>query len=281
MAEDQFFTIHPRKGTDSILDKAMTPAYRPYRDYRLSQIRRGKTTHSKGGGLIPTIDKNILVGPDAIEIPDREDYTTKSKASTRFSANTRHDRLPFGAGHHHLFLGHPSRDLRRGFRRPKRQMDRRTSSTPPEFNPRALPRLPAIGEDIALWASQCSTSKKEHSFNPKRPGIVKTRFLNDEERDALIKKNPAYGHIICRCEEISEGEIIDAIHSPIPARPPSMASSAGSEREWDAAKAASASRASSLCSPKKSQRDIYRHCKKRRRQTFLWLNQGGQINDRL
>jgi glycerol-3-phosphate dehydrogenase len=44
-----------------------------------------KKTHSKGGGLIPTIDKNILVGPDAIEIPDREDYTTSKKASIRSS----------------------------------------------------------------------------------------------------------------------------------------------------------------------------------------------------
>jgi len=57
---------------------------------------------------------------------------------------------------------------------------------------------------------------KKENFNPKRPGIVKTRLLSLEERDALIKKNPAYGHIVCRCEEISEGEIIDAIHSLIP-----------------------------------------------------------------
>ena len=41
--------------------------------------------------------------------------------------------------------------------------------------------------------------------------------LSFEEKQKVIKENPDYGVIICRCEEISKGEIIDAIHSPIPA----------------------------------------------------------------
>ena len=39
--------------------------------------------------------------------------------------------------------------------------------------------------------------------------------MTKEEQDELIKKNPKYGHIICRCESITEGEILDAIHSPV------------------------------------------------------------------
>jgi glycerol-3-phosphate dehydrogenase len=39
-----------------------------------------------------------------------------------------------------------------------------------------------------------------------------------EERNALIKENPAYGQIICRCESVSEGEILDAIHRPLGAK---------------------------------------------------------------
>ena len=39
-----------------------------------------------------------------------------------------------------------------------------------------------------------------------------------EERNVLIKENPAYGNIICRCEMISEGELLDAIHRPLGAR---------------------------------------------------------------
>jgi glycerol-3-phosphate dehydrogenase len=75
---------------------------------------------------------------------------------------------------------------------------------------------PAIGEDIALWAAEMLKADLKDHFVATRKGVVKTRFLSNEERNALIKKNPAYGHIVCRCEEISEGEIIDAIHSIIP-----------------------------------------------------------------
>ena len=39
-----------------------------------------------------------------------------------------------------------------------------------------------------------------------------------EERNALIKKQPAYGNIICRCEMVTEGEILDAIHRPLGAK---------------------------------------------------------------
>ena len=42
--------------------------------------------------------------------------------------------------------------------------------------------------------------------------------MSVEERNELIKKNPAYGQIICRCESVSEGEILDAIHRPLGAR---------------------------------------------------------------
>ena len=46
---------------------------------------------------------------------------------------------------------------------------------------------------------------KNPNFNPVRKGIVKAARLNTEERAELIRKNPAYGAIVCRCETISEG----------------------------------------------------------------------------
>ena len=47
--------------------------------------------------------------------------------------------------------------------------------------------------------------------------VVRFREMNHEERTALIKEHPEYGKIICRCETVTEGEIIDAVHRPIPA----------------------------------------------------------------
>ena len=40
--------------------------------------------------------------------------------------------------------------------------------------------------------------------------------MSREQQDQLIRKNPAYGRVICRCETITEGEILEAIHSPVP-----------------------------------------------------------------
>ena len=55
-------------------------------------------------------------------------------------------------------------------------------------------------------------------FNPVRKGILDPSELSLEDRNQLIKENPAYGNIICRCEMITEGEILDAIHRPLGAR---------------------------------------------------------------
>jgi glycerol-3-phosphate dehydrogenase len=218
MADDQFFTIHPRKGTDTILDKAMTPALAHTAITVYPKLGEVKRTHSKGGGLIPTIDKNILVGPDAIEEPDREDFSTNQASLDKI----------FGK-HKHTIEALSERDIITYF------SGTRAATYEEDFIVRegkwtdniihaagiqspGLTASPAIGEDVAQWAAELLNVKAKASWDPIRPGIVKTRFLNDEERDALIKKDPAYGHIICRCEEISEGEIIAAIHSPIPPR---------------------------------------------------------------
>ena len=55
-------------------------------------------------------------------------------------------------------------------------------------------------------------------FIEKRKGITKFMSLSNEEKNKLIKENHLYGHIICRCEKITEGEIVEAIKSPIGAK---------------------------------------------------------------
>ncbi len=56
------------------------------------------------------------------------------------------------------------------------------------------------------------------NFKPVNKPRVHFHLLSYKERSKLIKKNPLYGRIVCRCEEVTEGEIVDAIHSPIPAK---------------------------------------------------------------
>ena len=57
--------------------------------------------------------------------------------------------------------------------------------------------------------------EKNKHYNPLRKGIPQLYLLKESERNQLIHKNPDYGEIVCRCEEISRGEILDALNSPI------------------------------------------------------------------
>lgn len=58
----------------------------------------------------------------------------------------------------------------------------------------------------------------KENFILTRKGIVRFHELSREEQDEIVKENPAYGRVICRCETITEGEILDAIHRPLGAR---------------------------------------------------------------
>jgi glycerol-3-phosphate dehydrogenase len=53
-------------------------------------------------------------------------------------------------------------------------------------------------------------------FNPVRKRIPHIAAMNDEERAAMIRQNSDYGIILCRCEEVSKGEIIDSLRRPVP-----------------------------------------------------------------
>ena len=85
-----------------------------------------------------------------------------------------------------------------------RRRTHRASLMQPESSLR-LSCAPAIGEYPAGMIEEKAGFGKNPNFNPIRKGIVKAARLNTEERAELIRKNPAYGAIVCRCETISEG----------------------------------------------------------------------------
>ena len=81
-----------------------------------------------------------------------------------------------------------------------------------------LSSAPAIGVMIAKEVATKLSLSENKNFNGKRKGILNPATLSMEERNELIKKNPAYGQIICRCESISKGEMLDAINRTLGAR---------------------------------------------------------------
>jgi glycerol-3-phosphate dehydrogenase len=78
-----------------------------------------------------------------------------------------------------------------------------------------LTSAPAIGVRIASQVAEKLNAAMKADFKAKRKGIVHLAELDFETRAEMIRENPLYGRIVCRCEQISEGEIVDAIHRPV------------------------------------------------------------------
>ena len=77
---------------------------------------------------------------------------------------------------------------------------------------------PAIGERVAALLQKEMDLKKKDHFISARKGHLNPNALSFAERNALIRKQPAYGNIICRCEMISKGEILEAVRRPLGAK---------------------------------------------------------------
>ena len=84
MAGDRFFSIHPRRGTNSILDKKTGKRFSAIASV-VGASTPGKT-HTKGGGILHTVHDNLLVGPDAVETYERENTATNPDSIERVFA---------------------------------------------------------------------------------------------------------------------------------------------------------------------------------------------------
>jgi glycerol-3-phosphate dehydrogenase len=81
-----------------------------------------------------------------------------------------------------------------------------------------LAAAPAIGEALSKEISEKLSLVKKENFISTRKGVTRFESLSKEDKEKIIKENPAYGNIVCRCETITEGEIIDAINRPLGAK---------------------------------------------------------------
>ena len=217
MAGDRFYSIHPRRGTNSILDKSaasMTDAVVSVKLFKKSR------NHTKGGGVLHTVDDNILVGPNAVETWEKENFATEqvsidevfSKQKNTIEALSQKDIITY-------FTGVRAAAFEEDFIIEKGRETKNLIHCAGIQSP-GLTTAPAVALDIEKMAVEMLREEmpveKNQNFNPVRKGIPRVRELSLEERNKLIEKNPDYGVIVCRCEEISKGEIIDALHSPVP-----------------------------------------------------------------
>ena len=214
LAGDRFFTIHPRRGTNSILDRKMGARY-----HTIASIIGAKSpgkTHTKGGGILHTAHHNLLVGPDAVETWERENTETTPDSIER-QFNKQRMTLPELSERQIITYF-------TGVRAPTYEEDyiiergRKTSNIfhVAGIQSPGLTTAPAVAEDVAAEAvKMLGGAQKNESFDPVRHAPPRLAQLSDPERARLIAQNPDYGVIVCRCEEISRGEILDALHSPV------------------------------------------------------------------
>jgi len=240
MAKDRTFTIHPRTGTDLITDKKIgymvnssmgkTPFTLSPKQLesipnsaiaKIKAIIKNLHSHSKGVGLIHSVDGNMLVGPNADEVLDREDLSTTRDVVNNIINVQREVQPNFHASDViAYFTGIRASTYEEDFVVRKGIMTKNIFEAAGIQSP-GLTAAPAIAEDLSKWIVEYLNEtgnkvQENKSFNPIRQHVVPSlKEMSLEDRDELIKKNSNYGEIICRCEEISKGEILDALNSPL------------------------------------------------------------------
>ena len=165
--------------------------------------------YGKGVLVTPTVHGNLLVGPTAIDVDDKEATATTAagldevreksglavkdiplrQTITSFAGLRAHE------ARHDFFIG----EIAPGF------VDCAAIESP------GLSSAPAIGAMVADIVRGSLHLHNKPDFDPTRRGILDPKALDLAARAELIRQNPAYGQIICRCESVTEGEIIDAI----------------------------------------------------------------------
>lgn len=217
MAGDRFYSIHPRRGTNSILDKKAGGFMHSIAS--IKELLLFSKTHSKGGGILHTVHDNLLIGPDAVETYEKENTATHPQSIAHVFAKqaktmpvlNRRDIITY-------FTGVRAPTFEEDFiieqgRKTKNLIHCAGIQSP------GLTTAPAVALDIEKMTvdmlSAAQKVEKNPAYNPNRNGVPVLRDLPDRERAALIAKNPDYGVIVCRCEEVSKGEILDALKSPI------------------------------------------------------------------
>lgn len=208
---DKKYRIVPRKGEYMLLDK--TAGY-----LTSSTLFQLPTAMGKGILVVPSVHGNILLGPTAVDIGDKECKDTTydglaeafDKAKITVPSLTKKQVITQFAG---LRAHSDAGDFVIGFADDDSLLYNLIGIESP-----GLTAAPAIAVRAAKDISQRLGLKPDEKFNPVRKGIPCFATMTERERAEIIKKNPLYGRIVCRCEVVTEGEIVDSINRPVGAK---------------------------------------------------------------
>ncbi|MDR1967004.1 MAG: NAD(P)/FAD-dependent oxidoreductase [Synergistaceae bacterium] len=206
--------ITARKGEYLLFDKILGDIFR-------TSVFPLPGAMGKGVLTAPTIHGNLYVGPSANDVEDKEAVNTTKAVLDDLADKVRANHLckvplPLNKvinsfsglrpheDRHDFIIGEPP-DAERFF-------DAAGIESP------GLTCSPAIGEMLSEIIAEKMSLPKKDRFISKRRGVTRFDHLTREEKKALVREAPRYGNVVCRCETITEGEILDAIHRPLGAR---------------------------------------------------------------
>lgn len=203
MIGDDSFDVHPRRGEYILLDKECG-------DTVACTIFRTPSKMGKGILVTPTVHGNLLLGPTSFDISDKEDKDTTKEGFAEILKNT-HETVSGVQLNKTItsFCGLRSVGSTGDFiiNSPEKGFINAAGIESP-----GLTASPAIAEYIADMLKEDGLEMTENpDFNPIRKSYHAFSEAAQEEKNEMIKENPAYGKIVCRCEGITEGEIVDAI----------------------------------------------------------------------
>lgn len=211
MVSENFYHITSRRGEYCLLDKGTG-------NHVTRTIFKVPGPLGKGILVTPTVDGNLLLGPTAENIRDKNGVNTSFQGLHEVMEKT-------GM----TVEGIPMNKVITSFAGLRAVEDSGDFIIEEAFGAAGfidavgiaspgLTSAPAIGERIGELVERYLRPEKKTTFISRRKGITRVRECNHEERQALIKENPEYANIICRCEMISEGEIRAAIRRPLGAK---------------------------------------------------------------
>ena len=212
LAGDESFTIQARKGEYILFDRSV-------RNLVNSVIFPAPSKISKGILIAPTVHGNLFIGPDAQNIDDKTDIAATGNGMDRVITGARRlvPNLPLQAAITQ-FSGLRAAAEDGDFILRESEAARGLVHAAGIQSP-GLTAAPAIAQVVSALLKEAGLKLSEkRDFNPANPLKPAFQELSWEQRSSLIASNPLYGRVICRCETVTEAEIVAAIHSPCGAR---------------------------------------------------------------
>ena len=199
------FTITPRKGQYFVLD---------HFDLNFVKHTLFMVPSDKGKGVLvtPTTSGNYLIGPSSDFVDDKQDLSTTKDIldSVRSQASRIIENIPY-ANLIRQYSGLRAVSSTGDFIIEHSKVSKNLINVAGIQSP-GLASCPAIALKVVELLKECMPLNANEEFNPIRRKVYRLKEMSLEDKNKLISENPQFGHIVCRCEKISEGEIVDCIH---------------------------------------------------------------------